>query len=149
MIQIRHRFALLATVALLGSTGLVSAAEPRGAVMGATGGAAVTSTPTTNAATPGSPALNAANPSATGPAGGTPTGAGAGSTVSGNPPPGPQGSTVNQIGVTGSGLPSCTTNPSTSISAANSGQAMSDTSTGANLNSSATTGSGSSASPGC
>ena len=133
MIQIRHRFALLATVALLGSTALASAAEPRPAVTGATGGASTITTPTTNAATPGSPATS------------TPTGIGAGSTISGPPGPPVQGSPLAGV----SGLPSCTTNPSTSISAANSGQAMSDTSTGANLNSSTTTGSGSSPPPGC
>ena len=67
MLQIGHRLALLAIVALLGGTGLAPAAE--------TGGA-VTAGPTSNAATPGSPTLNAADPSATGPEAGTPTGAG-------------------------------------------------------------------------
>ncbi len=139
MIQIRQRFALLTTVALLASTGLVSAAEPRGAVMGATGGAALTTRPAGGAATPGSPG-------ATGPATGTPSGAGVGATVYGPAPTqGPVAAPARGV----SGLPSCTTNPSTSISAANSGQAMSDTSTGANLNGSGTTGSGSSTSPGC
>jgi hypothetical protein len=64
MLQIRHQFYLLATVALLGSTNLAPAAETGGAAMGATGSAAVTTRPTSNAATPGSPTLNAADPSA-------------------------------------------------------------------------------------
>ena len=146
MLQIRHRFTLLAIVALLGSTSFALAAETRGAATGATGGAAVTTSPTSNAATPGSPTLNAANPGATGPVGGTPTGAGASSTISGNPPgPGPQA--IGRAGV--SGLPSCNTTPSTGISAANSGQTSPDTSTGANLNGSATTGSGSNGGSGC
>lgn len=124
MIQIRHRFALLATVALLGSTSLALAAGPRGAVVGATGGAAVTVGPARNAAAP--------------------TGIGAGSTISGNPPSQELQAALGS-GRTGvSGLPSCTTNPSTDISAANSGQMAPATSTGANLNGSATTGSGSS-----
>jgi len=129
MIQIRHRFALLATIALLGGTNLALAAGTRGAAVGTTGGAAVTVGPASNAATP--------------------TGVGVGSTISGNPPS--QDSQATQgSGRTGvSGPPSCTTSPSTDISAANSGQTSPATDTGANLNGSATTGSGSSSGFGC
>jgi len=128
MIKIRHRFALLATIALLGGTNLALAAWTRGAAVGTTGGAAVTVGPASNAATP--------------------TGVGVGSTISGNPPSqDSQAALGSRTGV--SGLPSCTTSPSTDISAANSGQTSPATDTDANLDGSATTGSGSSSGFGC
>ena len=114
--------------------------------MGATGGAAVTTRPTSNAATPGSPTLNAANPGATGPAVGTPTGVGAGSTISG--PAGRAKAQGRPLG--GRQRPALLHDQPFDRHLG--GQQRPDapaTSTGANLNGSATTGSAPSAGSGC